>query len=119
VGYLQYSATEGTSLHFAAVECVSEQGKAHCSDIGGTCITERDGYYITSALCVGLGIIALVTYVLPTARKLQGTSLLTSHLLIESHISFVLSAAGLKVAYLFMILHGDTIDRFLRHLLKT
>ncbi|KAN0129643.1 Acetyl-coenzyme A transporter 1 [Lactarius tabidus] len=61
----------GSSLTVKAVECVSEQGKGHCSDIGGACITERDGYYITSVLCVGLGIIALVTYVLPTARKLQ------------------------------------------------
>jgi hypothetical protein len=103
VGSLQYSAIERASSYLPAVECVSEQGKGHCSDIGGACITERDGYYITSVLCVGLGIIALVTYVLPTARKLQGKSLLTSHLLIGSHISFVLSAAGLKVAYLFMI----------------
>jgi len=61
----------GSSLTVKAVECVSEQGKAHCSDIGGTCITERDGYYITSALCIGLGILAVVTYVIPTARKLQ------------------------------------------------
>jgi len=62
----------GSSLTVQAVECVSEQGKAHCSDIGGTCITERDGYFITSGLCLGLGIVALVGYVLPVARKLQG-----------------------------------------------
>lgn len=92
-----------TSSHLPAVECVSEQGKAHCSDIGGTCITERDGYYITSGLCIAMGIIALVTYVLPTARKLQGESLSHTSHLVESHIPFVLSTAGLKVACLFMI----------------
>lgn len=43
-----------------------------CSDIGGTCITERDGYFITTALCLTLGIICLVTFILPTARRLQG-----------------------------------------------
>src|ERR1700761_529824 len=74
VGSLRYSAIEGASSHLLAVECVSEQGKSHCSDIGGTCVTERDGYYITNGLCVGLGIIAVVTYVVPTARKLQGES---------------------------------------------
>jgi hypothetical protein len=57
-----------------AAECVSEQGKARCSDIGGTCITERDGYYITTGLCLGLGVITLVTFILPSARKLQGES---------------------------------------------
>jgi hypothetical protein len=55
-----------------AAECVSEQGKARCSSIGGTCITERDGYYITTGLCLGLGVIVLVAFIIPTARKLQG-----------------------------------------------
>ena len=55
-----------------AAECVSEQGKALCSDIGGTCITERDGYFITTGLCLTLGVITLVTFIIPTARKLQG-----------------------------------------------
>jgi hypothetical protein len=55
-----------------AAECVSEQGKARCADIGGTCITERDGYYITTGLCLGLGAITLATFIVPTARKLQG-----------------------------------------------
>ncbi|KAH9026321.1 acetyl-coenzyme A transporter 1-domain-containing protein [Lactarius deliciosus] len=65
----------GSSLTVKAAECVSEQGKVHCSDIGGTCITERDGYYITSGLCICMGIVALVAYVLPTARKLQALPL--------------------------------------------
>ncbi|KAH9989208.1 acetyl-coenzyme A transporter 1 [Russula vinacea] len=61
----------GSSLTVKAAECVSEQGKALCSDIGGTCITERDGYFITTGLCLTLGVVALATFILPTARKLQ------------------------------------------------
>ncbi|KAH9959453.1 acetyl-coenzyme A transporter 1-domain-containing protein [Russula dissimulans] len=61
----------GSTLVVKAAECVSERGKARCSDIGGTCITERDGYYITTGLCLGLGVITLVAFILPTARKLQ------------------------------------------------
>lgn len=54
---------------------MSDIGKSHCADIGGTCITERDGYYIVSALCVGLGALILVLFVTPTARRLQGKQL--------------------------------------------
>ncbi|KAI0253362.1 acetyl-coenzyme A transporter 1-domain-containing protein [Lactifluus subvellereus] len=61
----------GSSLAVRALECVSERGKARCSDIGGTCITERDGYYVTTGLCLCLGVISLVTFIIPTAQKLQ------------------------------------------------
>ena len=107
MGSLRYSATEGASSHLLAVECVSEQGKSHCSDIGGTCITERDGYYITNGLCVGLGIIAVVTYVIPTARKLQGEFLLT--VLALHRVSYIFrvkrcrSQSGVSI-------HNQTID---------
>jgi len=43
-----------------------------CSDIGGTCITERDGYFIATGLCLGLGVISLAIFIIPTARRLQG-----------------------------------------------
>lgn len=56
----------------SAHECVSEHGKAACADLGGQCRTERDGYYATSAICIALGAILLITFVQPTARKLQG-----------------------------------------------
>ena len=55
-----------------AAECVSEQGKAMCSDIGGTCVVKRDGYFITTGLCLTLGVISLVTFIVPTAKRLQG-----------------------------------------------
>ncbi|KAI0273249.1 acetyl-coenzyme A transporter 1 [Russula aff. rugulosa BPL654] len=61
----------GSSMSVKAAECVSDQGKAMCSDIGGTCITERDGYFITTGLCLALGVTGLVIFILPTARRLQ------------------------------------------------
>jgi len=54
-----------------ATECVSDHGKAHCKDIKGICVSERDGYYIVSAICLAFGVIFLVTFIIPTARKLQ------------------------------------------------
>jgi hypothetical protein len=54
-----------------ATECVSEHGKAHCKDIEGTCVSERDGYYIVCAICLAFGVIFLVAFIIPTARKLQ------------------------------------------------
>jgi Acetyl-coenzyme A transporter 1 len=33
---------------------------------------ERDGYYITTAICISVGLVVLVAYIVPTARKLQG-----------------------------------------------
>ncbi|KAH9974660.1 acetyl-coenzyme A transporter 1 [Lactifluus volemus] len=59
------------SLAAKGVECVSEQGKTQCSAAGGTCAMERDGYYITTAICISVGLVVLVAYIVPTARKLQ------------------------------------------------
>ena len=68
-----FSPTHGTAL--AALECVSEHGKQSCKDLGGECVTERDGYYIVSGVCLGLGLISIIFHMIPTARKLQGASL--------------------------------------------
>lgn len=57
-----------------ATECVSDHGKASCKDIDGICVTERDGFYIVSALCLAFGVIFLVTFIIPTARNLQSKS---------------------------------------------
>lgn len=43
---------------------------------------ERDGYYIVSGICLVLGVIALVAFILPAARKLQGVFLSLSTLLL-------------------------------------
>ena len=39
--------------------------------MGGQCIIERDGYYWISGVCVTFGLIFLVGFIIPTARKLQ------------------------------------------------
>jgi hypothetical protein len=60
-----------------AAECVSEHGKSQCAAISGECVTERDGYYWVSALCIMFGVAFLLGYTIPTARKLQGKSNVT------------------------------------------
>jgi MFS transporter, PAT family, solute carrier family 33 (acetyl-CoA transportor), member 1 len=56
-----------------AAECVSDHGKAACAEqLGGECITERDGYYIVSGICLALGVLSVIFFMIPTARKLQG-----------------------------------------------
>ncbi|KIO02317.1 hypothetical protein M404DRAFT_16043 [Pisolithus tinctorius Marx 270] len=60
-----------TELVVKAAECVSELGKEQCSNIGGECVTEQDGYYYVSVICVTFGVIFLVSYIIPTARRLQ------------------------------------------------
>ncbi|EMD41540.1 hypothetical protein CERSUDRAFT_79154 [Gelatoporia subvermispora B] len=61
----------GDDLSVKATECVSEHGKAACTNLGGTCVTEQDGYYVVSAICLVLGFLSVVFYMIPTARKLQ------------------------------------------------
>lgn len=60
------------SLEVIAAECVSDRGKALCQDISGNCVTEVDGYYVVSAICLLFGLVFLVVYIIPIARKLQG-----------------------------------------------
>ena len=55
-----------------AAECVSDRGKELCADISGECVTEQDGYYYVSAICMIFGVLFLVGYIIPTARRLQG-----------------------------------------------
>ena len=37
-------------------------------------MTERDGYYAMSVICIAVGVTVLVMYVLPTTRRLQSES---------------------------------------------
>ena len=57
---------------------MSEHGKAACAKLGGECVTEQDGYYIVSAVCLTLGFISVIFHMIPTARKLQGARFLVS-----------------------------------------
>jgi len=72
--------TNANTLFFSffslpASECVSEHGKKACSDLSGECVTERDGYYWVSSICVAIGVVTLLVYIIPTARRLQSESL--------------------------------------------
>lgn len=62
---------ENLDLVVASRECVSDHGKAACAELGGTCLTERDGYYWVSTLCILAGVAILVYFVQPIARRLQ------------------------------------------------
>ncbi|KAJ7596762.1 acetyl-coenzyme A transporter 1-domain-containing protein [Mycena floridula] len=65
--------TTASAIELAAqaVECVSEHGKSICKQAHGKCMIETDGYYIISALCMAFGILFLVLFTIPSARKLQ------------------------------------------------
>ena len=52
-------------------ECKSEAGLEHCSKMGGTCATIRDGYFATSTICIGLGVVTFVFFIVPICRRLQ------------------------------------------------
>lgn len=71
-GYSFYSSVD-LSQSCTAAECVSDHGKAMCKEINGECITKRDGYYLVSGLCMSLGVILLITFIIPKARQLQGS----------------------------------------------
>ncbi|KZV95602.1 MFS general substrate transporter [Exidia glandulosa HHB12029] len=64
---------EGTSeLLIKAAECVSEHGKKDCKEIGGACVTEQDGYYTVSIVCIVTGTLLFIFFILPVAKKLEG-----------------------------------------------
>ncbi|KAL9600545.1 MAG: hypothetical protein Q9219_003091 [cf. Caloplaca sp. 3 TL-2023] len=55
--------------------CALEAQKHRCLDGGGTCIVERDGYYITNVVCVIIGLVTFWAYIRPAAMKLQALPL--------------------------------------------
>ncbi|KAH9000952.1 acetyl-coenzyme A transporter 1-domain-containing protein [Lactarius hatsudake] len=60
--------------YFSVATCqVNEAGSS--LTVKGGFSTSATGYYITTGLCICMGIVALVAYVLPTARKLQALPL--------------------------------------------
>ncbi|KAF8609359.1 MFS general substrate transporter [Ceratobasidium sp. AG-I] len=65
------SVKQNADILMKATECVSDHGKAVCTELGGTCVTERDGYYIVSCICIALGASILLFYIWPAAKKLQ------------------------------------------------
>lgn len=55
----------------AGTECVTEHGKNMCEKLKGDCVVHQDGYYIMSAVCVAVGVVLLMGFILPTVRRLQ------------------------------------------------
>ena len=43
-----------------------------CTAAAGTCVMQRDGYYITTGICLAVGLLFFVLYIIPTAKRLQG-----------------------------------------------
>lgn len=70
--YCAIPATTKGGLITRGEECISEHGKHICERAGGSCVVERDGYYIMSAGCVVLGAALLIGFILPTVKRLQG-----------------------------------------------
>jgi len=62
---------ESGSTLTSTIECVTDHGKATCSELGSTCQIHRDGYYVVSTLCVLLGALILLCVVGPNAGRLQ------------------------------------------------
>lgn len=60
------------NFRVSAEECVSEHGKKACKEIGGNCVTEQDGYYTVSIICIVTGTLLFIFFILPVAKKLEG-----------------------------------------------
>ncbi|KAL8727936.1 MAG: hypothetical protein Q9181_005518 [Wetmoreana brouardii] len=63
------------NLITAPFSCALEAQKHRCLDGGGTCVIERDGYYITNVVCVIVGVVTFWSYIRPAAMKLQALPL--------------------------------------------
>ncbi|KAK5163387.1 uncharacterized protein LTR77_010760 [Saxophila tyrrhenica] len=55
--------------------CVLGAERDRCKAGGGTCMIERDGYYIVNVLCVVFGIVTFWGFIKPRALALQGLPL--------------------------------------------
>lgn len=50
---------------------MTEVAKTACQKLGGSCLTQQDGYYYAGTICVLLGISLLVLHVKPAILKIQ------------------------------------------------
>ncbi|KAJ7033133.1 acetyl-coenzyme A transporter 1-domain-containing protein [Mycena alexandri] len=62
---------DSTYFGEVATECVSQTGKKLCAELEGQCLVIRDGYYLVSTFCMIFGVLFLIFYTAPTARRLQ------------------------------------------------
>lgn len=66
------SASSYTLLHAGESCATNDAAKQACLLSGtGRCITTRDGYFITSTVCVVIGLVLLIVFIFPQSRKLE------------------------------------------------
>lgn len=65
------SEYECTELPFSTDKPPMAFEKNQCLELGGKLITIRDGYYLTNAICILLGIVIFYAYLKPTVIKLH------------------------------------------------
>ncbi|XP_059477297.1 acetyl-coenzyme A transporter 1 isoform X2 [Neocloeon triangulifer] len=70
VDSLTWRTCEGGTLN--GDSCVGNELKKLCTDAGGVCNTEVDGYYVESFFCVILGLLWLTCWGKRTIRRVQG-----------------------------------------------
>ncbi|KAI8905077.1 acetyl-coenzyme A transporter 1-domain-containing protein [Gorgonomyces haynaldii] len=55
----------------ANIKCTDEKAKQQCLEVGGKCSMESDGYYTVSVVCVVLGVLSMLFYIVPQVRKME------------------------------------------------
>jgi PAT family acetyl-CoA transporter-like MFS transporter 1 len=55
--------------------CALQPDKERCIAGGGTCVLERDGYYLVNMLCVLFGLVTFIWYIRPRVARLQALPL--------------------------------------------
>lgn len=67
----QNYVSKKASSSILVFSCATEPGMSLCQDLDGQCVTQRDGYYYVSSMCVLVGSMLLVLYIAPTIRHLE------------------------------------------------
>ena len=60
---------------FEPFSCALEGDKKLCTEQGGVCNTEQDGYYITNVVCIIIGVLTFWGYIKPAATRLSALPL--------------------------------------------
>ncbi|KAI5846524.1 acetyl-coenzyme A transporter 1-domain-containing protein [Morchella snyderi] len=68
-------AEKGAAEVFEPFSCALEAQRQACGERGGSCVVERDGYYITNVLCVLVGLVTFVAYIKPAVERLSALPL--------------------------------------------
>ncbi|KAI9842487.1 MAG: hypothetical protein M1838_003102 [Thelocarpon superellum] len=63
------------ALITSSFSCALEAEKQRCLHGGGSCVIERDGYYITNIVCVAIGAVTFWGFIKPAVMKLQALPL--------------------------------------------